>query len=154
MANSALTGAGQKPFGVGGGTGGGPDIVAPAAGAGDNSKPPIRRKKPNHITIVGGSREMKGYPVTGDELLTLGIVQGGSAVCFALAGSTFGFWLSTKQAIDLTASDVALVAERARWEAYGDAGGYASVFLAIAGLVLFGISGFRARRIMKNTNHG
>lgn len=154
MASSAHTGAAQKTAGVGGGTGGGPDVVAAAAGVGDTKKPLNRRKKQNDINIVGGRREKKGYAVTGDELLTLGIVQGGSAVSFALAGSAFGFWLSTKQAVELTARDFALVAERAKWEAYGDVGLYASIAFAIVGFVLFLINGVSACRIMKNTIHG
>lgn len=152
MGNNGLAGS-QPVKAAGGGAGGGQDLQAAAAGAGVDSISKKPRKKPNTITVTGGWRTMKGYPVTGDELLTLGLVQGGSAISFALSGSAFGFWLSTKQAIDLASGDVALAAARAKWEAYGDAGWYAAAALAAVGIFLFAISGFRAWRIMKGTNH-
>ena len=96
---------------------------------------------------------MKGYTVTGTELLTLGLVQGGSAISFVLAGSAFGFWVSTRQAIDLASSDPALAAKRAAWEAYGNVGFYGAIALAILGVILFGISGFNAWKIAKATIH-
>lgn len=96
---------------------------------------------------------MKGYTVTGDELLSLGLMQGGSALSFILAGSAFGFWLSTKQALDLTIADAAVVTQRAKWEAYSDVSIYGAITLAILGIVLFGRSGWRAYRIMKDTIH-
>ena len=101
----------------------------------------------------GASREMKGYTVTGAELWSLGLVQAGSAVSFALAGSAFGFWMSTAQAVDLATSDPALAVKRSQWEAYGNVGFYGAIVLAALGVILFAINGIHAYRIAKATIH-
>ena len=96
---------------------------------------------------------MKGYTVTVAELWTLGLVQGGSALSFAIAGSAIGFWVSTKQAVDLASSDAAIALRRAQWEAYGDVGFFIAIGFGIIGIALFGISGFQAYRITEATIH-
>lgn len=145
--------ASSNAAGSGGGT-----LQPEAAGAGtappqvgEITKSP--RRKPNTLSVRGGRRVMKGYPVTGDELWSLGLVQGGSALAFALAGSAGGFWLSTKQALDLAGSDVGITAQRAAWQAYGNVAFYSAIALAILGIVLFGVSGIRAHRIVRGTVH-
>lgn len=150
MANSAPGSAGRVAN-VGGAASAGSSGAAGRPQVAGGGKPP--RKKPNFLTVKGGRREMKGYTVTGAELWTLGLVQGGSAISFALAGSAFGFWISTRQAIDLAANDTALGAKRAAWEAYGNVGFYGAIALAVLGVVLFGISGFHAWKIAKATIH-
>jgi len=129
-------------------SGGSGSARSSAAGGGSRSS----RAKPGILTVSGGRRELKGYTVTGDELLALGAVQGMTALAFALAGSFFGFWLSTKQAIELAGRDTS-IASKAQWLAYGDVGFWGGITLAALGVGLFGYSGWRAFKIMRDTIH-
>lgn len=143
-----------RPAAVGGGT---PRQLGAVAGAGTNAgipKPPKRasKVKANTLTVMGGRREMKAYTVTGDELLSLGLVQGGSAFAFAFAGSCIGFWLSVKQGIELAGKDTAANAI-SKWQAYGDVAFYAAVGFALIAFGLTAFSGWRVRQIRKGTIH-
>ncbi len=70
--------------------------------AGDGAKPARKTSKRTSLDRVPGRRPMKEYPVTGEELFTLGIMQGGAAIMLAFSGACFGFYVSTKETIALS----------------------------------------------------
>ena len=123
------------------------------AGGEDGKKPPRKPPKRTSLDRVPGRRPMKEYPVTGEELLTLGIMQGGSAIMLAFAGACFGFHLSTEQTIDFAGKDVSQ-ATVGWWAGMGDAAFYLAIVVALLGITLAVLSGFKVSRIMKATDHG
>lgn len=128
--------------------------LQPAVVGGEEKKPkPRSRPKRTSLDRIPGRRPMKEYPVTGEELLTLGIMQGGAALMLAFAGTCFGFYLSTRQTIDFAGTEVSQ-ATVGWWSGMGDAAYWLAVVTVGLGLALGALSGFKVRRIMKNTDHG
>ncbi|HET6940573.1 MAG TPA: hypothetical protein VFH89_00275 [Sphingomicrobium sp.] len=127
--------------------------LQPAA-IGEEKKPKPRSKpKRTSLDRIPGRRPMKEYPVTGEELLTLGIMQGGAALMLAFAGTCFGFFLSTQQTIDFAGKEVSQ-ATVGWWEGMGDAALALAIITCLLGIALGVLSGFKVSRIMKNTDHG
>lgn len=137
-----------------GGTSGAPANGSLQSGAAGGSGPKQRlaKPKPGTLVVTGGSRQLKGYTVTGDELLSLGLVQGASSLCFALAGSCFGFWLSVSQSVELTGKDTPATA-LAKWQAYGDVAFWVGCVLGLAGVGFMIFSGFKVNKIKNGTIH-
>ena len=136
-----------KGAAAGGESAGRGEVAGPAA----EKKPKVYRT--TRFDRVPGRRPMREYPLTATEIWTLGAVQGASALFFAFSGSMFGFWINIKQTTGMAASDTDKAA-MAYWSGLGDAAFWGSVVLATIALALFGISGFTAWRIMKETDHG
>ena len=151
--------AGSQPGQAGAATGSLPRVgegIGPPADAGETGLPKraktTPKPKPGTLTVQGGRRELKGYTVTEDELISLGLVQGGTSVAFALAGACFGFWLSVQQGVELAGIDAPTTAI-AKWEAFGVVAFWCSVGLAAVGLGFLMFSGWRVRKIKRKTIH-
>jgi hypothetical protein len=123
------------------------------AGSGEGRKPPRKPPKRTSLDRIPGRRPMKEYPVNGEELLTLGIMQGGAAILLAFAGACFGFSVSTKETIAFAGKDVPQ-ATIGWWSGIGDGAFYLAIIVAVLGLALGVLSGLKVRRIMKATDHG
>lgn len=100
---------------------------------------------------IPGIRTMKEYPLTMDDMLTLGLVQGGSALFLAAAGACIGFWLSIQQTVDFADKDKA--EKIAYWTGLGDAAFWLSIICLLIGLLLFCINGFKVWTIWRDTKH-
>lgn len=129
------------------------ELKGAIAGGGEDHPPKRRRTSRTSLDRVPGRRAMKEYPVTGEELLTLGILQGGTAVFLAFAGACFGFYLSVRQTIDFAGKDVPQ-ATVGWWSGIGDGAFYLSIVTVILGFALAGLSGFKVYQIMRKTDHG
>jgi hypothetical protein len=124
----------------------------PARAGGEVKKSTRRASKRTSLDRIPGRRPMNEYPVTGEELLTLGIMQGATALLLAAAGTCFGFYLSTKQTIDFAGKEVSR-AIVGWWSGMGDAAFYLAVVTLILGLALGAPSSMKVSRIMRNTDH-
>lgn len=129
------------------------DLEPAVAGSADGKKPPRKPSKRTSLDRIPGRRPMKEYAVSGEELLTLGILQGGTALFLAFAGACFGFYLSVRQTVDFADKNVS-EATVGWWSGMGDAAFYLAIAAALLGLVLAGLSGLKVFRIMRTTDHG
>lgn len=125
-----------------------PAAAVPAAPA-----PRAPRGGSSHFARQAGIRPMKEYPLTKDELWTLGLLQGGSSLFLALAGACFGFYLSTAQTLALEKGSTGKEAVINYWSGIGDAAWWAAGVCGLLALVLFGLSGFKVTSIIRSTRH-
>lgn len=95
---------------------------------------------------------MKAYPLTEAELLTLGAVQGGSALLFAAAGALFGFYLSVDQTIAFADAQTAKEVI-AYWKGLQSGAFWGSIAATVVAAALFGLSGWTVFRIKNETDH-
>jgi hypothetical protein len=117
--------------------------------AGD--KPARRRTKRTSLDRVPGRRPIKEYPLTKNELWTLGGLQAGSGIAFSLAGICFGQWSSVKEQIAFANGSRPQVV--GYWNGVGDMAWYGMIALLIIGVMLLIISGFNVVKIIKGTAH-
>lgn len=77
--------------------------VPTVAGATGGSQPPKpRNNKGSAITIKGGRRNVKAYPLTEEELNQLGFLQTSATFLYSLAGTAFGLWVNITQSIEFS----------------------------------------------------
>lgn len=103
------------------------------------------------FSVRGGKRDMKGYPVTKDDLINLAATQGGATLFYAVFSLCFGVWISAKQSIEF--ADKIDPRILGKWQGYETAAlvfGIASLLLAI-GLTVY--NGFRVHWIITGTTH-
>jgi hypothetical protein len=140
----------------GGGAGSNPSHSQGALAVAPTSGPPRppRARRPKHgstIPIVGGEREVKAYPVTEDELSSLGLLQATTTAVFSLSSGLGGFWISIKQ--NLAFADKVDPSIRSYWEAMGFAAGCVAIFLFVVGGALIYLNFTKVGKIKKGTKH-
>ena len=95
---------------------------------------------------------MKAYPLTELELTTLGVIQGASALFFALGGACTGFWVSIKQSIafaDKGTPEKVL----SYWQGLETAALITAAGLMALGVAAFWFSSWKVKQIKRETGH-
>lgn len=145
---SSASGAGQTVAGAPNVAGGG------AAGVPvENAPTPQRRKqKRTSLDRIPGRRPMKEYPLTEDDLDTIGLLQGSATIAFGAAGTCFGLFLSVRMAIDFAGSGIS---QRTMgwWAGLAFGALAAAILLAAAGFFLRYKGRTRINRIKQDTIH-
>lgn len=121
------------------------------AGGGRDKKPP-RKPKRTSLDRIPGRRPMREYPLTEDDLDTIGLLQGAAAISFGASGTCFGLFLSVRMAVDFAGNGVS--ATKISWWAGLSAGALiVAAALFVAGWLLRGQGKTRINRIKQETVH-
>ena len=130
------------------------DLVPQAVGAGKDEKKSKPRTKPKRTSLdrIPGRRPMKEYPLTEDDLDTIGLLQGSAAVAFGAAGTCLGLFLSIRMAIDFAGDGVAPT-KVAWWAGLGIGALVVAVALFAAGLMFRHQGKTRVNSIKEHTTH-
>ncbi len=98
-----------------------------------------------------GRRVVKIYPVTSNELWTLGGSQLGAHLFFWLAGVCLGYWSDGKREVGLASG--ADPQELAFWRLLGDMALAGASLCGLIGTALFLMSAWSVLCILRNTSH-
>jgi hypothetical protein len=98
-----------------------------------------------------GVRELREYPITAEELESLGLLHAGSTAAFTFAGACFGFWLNGVQTAALSVG--VKLEELAYWNALHTVALGLSIISVAIGLVLYLKRGSQLSKIKKSTTH-
>lgn len=95
---------------------------------------------------------MKAYPITEDELETLGLLQAGSTASFSLASFLGSFCLSVKQGIAF--ADKSKPSAQQWWDGIATGAGWFALALALLGAYLIWRGRTKIGKLKKDTSHG
>lgn len=129
------------------------ETVGVGSGGGKSSTTGTPRgRRSSTLPIRGGTREVKAYAVTEDELSTLGALQGLAALFFTLGGTSFGFWFSVKLQIAFASAQTD-PQTMGYWKGIKSATLSVTVLMVALGLLIFFFNGWRVYKIRKGTSH-
>lgn len=131
-------------------------LVKPnVTGAGDDPSPPKPPRKPRDNTkwgsldVIHGHAKIKAFPVTINELITLGALGFAASVFFSIGAGAVGFSLDVFKDLDM-AKDLDPVI-RTKWEVYRTNAICVAIGSYVIGLLLAGIGAINIVGIIRRT---
>lgn len=103
------------------------------------------------MTIIPGHAEVKGYPVSGDELWLLGGIGGFSTACFSGASGLVGYYVNTGVNLALAQGVAENIVSSYQTSRSWALAGALIFFVLGAGATVLG--GLKVRAIINRTKH-